>query len=81
MPRKLKNNPFVTLNQEALKYCFKEGYKIYPTTDDNATYKIEVTRGNDRAIFNQVYNQKDIHQAIADVYLKIYNKHLQNEKA
>ena len=81
MPRKQKNNPFVILNQEALKYCFKEGYKIYPITDNNVHYRIEVSRGKDRAIFNQVYNQKKIHQAIADVYLKIYNKHLQNEKA
>lgn len=81
MPRKQKNNPFVRLDQDALKYCFKEGYKIYPITDDNATYRIEVKRGKDRAIFNQVYNQKEIHQAIADVYLKIYNRHLQNEKA
>lgn len=81
MARKNKESPFIKLNQEALKYCFKEGYKIYPITDDNATYKIEVIRGNDRAIFNQVYNQKEIHQAIADVYLKIYNRHLQNEKA
>jgi 2-phospho-L-lactate transferase/gluconeogenesis factor (CofD/UPF0052 family) len=81
MPRKKKDSPFVTLDQEALKYCFREGYKIYPITDDNTTYRVEVTRGNDRAIFKQVYNQRTIHQAIADVYLKIYNKHLQNEKA
>ena len=81
MPRKNKENPFVELNQEAFIFCFKEGYKIYPITEDNANYQIEVKRGKDRAIFKEVYNSKNIHQAIADVYLKIYNRHLKNEKA
>jgi len=69
-----KKRKIYSLNQEAVKYCFDKGYKIYPITNDNVTYRIEMTLGNQKATLTDVYNQKDIHQAIADVYQKCYDK-------
>lgn len=74
MPRKKKNSPFVTLSQEALKYCFKEGYKIYPVTSDNVNYQVEISKAHQRALLTEVYTSNTIHQAIADTYDRIYSK-------
>lgn len=73
MPRK-KITPLVQLNQEALKYCFKEGYKIYPVTTDNNTYNIEINLGHQTAKLAENYSARTIHKGIAETYLRIYNK-------
>ena len=78
MARKKKDSPFVTLNREALKYCFKEGYKIYPVTSDNVNYQIEISKAHQRALLTDVYTSKTIHQAIADTYDRVYSKRKDN---
>jgi len=78
MPRKQKSNLFVRLNQEALKYCFKEGYKIYPVTSDNVNYQIEISKAHQRALLTDTYTSKTIHQAIADTYDRVYSKRKDN---
>ncbi len=69
-----KKKRIYQLNQEAVKYCFKEGYKIYPITKDNVSYQIEISKAHQKAVLSEVYNDKDIHQAIADVYQRYYDK-------
>lgn len=78
MSRKQKSSPFVKLNLEALKYCFKEGYKIYPVTSDNVNYQIEISKAHQRALLTDIYTSKTIHQAIANTYDRIYSKHKGN---
>ncbi len=70
----------VLVNQDAMKFCFRNGYKIYPITTDNAVYKIQVTKGRQIFTFEDRYNNKTIHQGISDVYDKIYNKHLKQKQ-
>ena len=74
MPRKKRKSPIVLLDQDALKYCFKEGYKIYPVTKDNVTYHVEMTLGHQKATLAEAYSMTSIHKGIADTYLRIYNK-------
>lgn len=69
-----KKKKIYNLNQEAVKYCFREGYKIYPITEDNVNYRIEISKAHQKAILEEVYSQKDIHQAISDVYQRYYDK-------
>lgn len=75
MPRKKKRSLFVRLNQEALKYCFNEGYKIYPVTSDNVNYQVKVSKAHQRVLLAETYDGNKIHQAIADTYQRIYDKH------
>ena len=79
MPRK-KTVKQVIVNQDAMKHCFREGYKIYPITKDNVTYQVEVTKGNQEFTYPDVYDRNKIHQAISDVYDKIYNRHLKQKQ-
>ena len=69
-----KKKKIYKLNQEAVKYCFKEGYKIYPVTSDNVSYRVEVSKAHQIATIKDIYYQKDINQAIADTYEMIYTK-------
>lgn len=79
MPKK-KIVKQVLVNQDAMKYCFRNGYKIYPITTDNASYRIQVTKGNQIFTFEDMYNKNTIHKGISDVYDKIYNKHLKQKQ-
>lgn len=66
------------LSQEAIKWCFKEGYKIYPVTKDNVVYQVEVCKAHQKALLTETHTKKSIHQAVADVYLMLYNKRKDN---
>lgn len=74
---KKRSSPKVTLNQEALKYCFKEGYKVYPITTNGVTFKVEMTLAHQKHTLPEEYKEAKIHQAIADTLEQIYNKRKQ----
>jgi hypothetical protein len=67
-----------SLSQEIIKWCFSEGYKIYPVTKDNQTYQVEVSKAHQIALLDETHTKRTIHQAVKDVYIKLYNK--QNNK-
>ena len=69
---KKNTRPFVKLDYDALKFCHKEGYKIYPVTKDGVNFQIEMTLAHQKATLEEVYTQTAIHQALCDLYLKIY---------
>jgi len=60
--------------QEAVVWCIKNDYKIYPVTTDNSTYQVCVTRGSDKAIIKTIYKRSNIDKAISDVCVKIYRQ-------
>ena len=62
------------ISQEAIKWCFKEGYKIYPVTKDNLTYQVEVRKAHQTALLTDTYTPRTIDQAISDTYMMLYNK-------
>lgn len=63
----------VKLNQDALRFCHKEGYKIYPVTSDGVRFQVEMTLANQKATMEEVYTATTIHQAVCDLFEKIYN--------
>lgn len=67
-----------SLSQEIIKWCFSEGYKIYPVTKDNQTYQVEVCKAHQKALLTETHSKRTIHKAVEDVYIKLYNK--QNSK-
>jgi hypothetical protein len=72
---KRKNNiTSIPLDYEALKFCHKKGYKVYPVTDDNIHYQVEVTLGTKKGRYKDIYTSVTIHKALAETYTKIYNK-------
>lgn len=62
----------VVLNQEAIKFCFREGYIIYPITKDGVNFQIQMNLAHQTAIIEDVHTSTTIHQAICDLYEKIY---------
>jgi len=66
------------LSQDIIKWCFKEGYRIYPITKDNLTYQVEVCKAHQKALLTETHSKRTIHKAVEDVYIKLYNK--QNSK-
>ena len=60
--------------QEAIKYCFKNNYRIYPTTTDNVTFKITMERGVKKATIKQIYTKRTIDKAVEKLYLRIHNE-------
>ena len=78
----MKKKPvkYVELNQEAVKYCFKQDYKIYPITTDNTNYKVQVEKDGHKRLFDEKYNPETIHKGVADMYNRIYNKHINKKQ-
>jgi len=66
MPR-VKKRIVVKTNHEAQRWCFNNGYKIYPVVCDGGQ-KIEVRLGNKVTRSQGVFNQSEIHQKIWDTY-------------
>jgi len=62
------------LSQEAIKWCFKEGYRIYPVTKDNITYQVEVCKAHQKALLTETHSKKSINKAVADTYNLLYSK-------
>lgn len=58
----------------AVDFCFKNGYKIYPVTEDNNYYKVCVEINKKQHIFKNVYYKTKIDKAIEDTYFKIYKQ-------
>ena len=48
---------------------------IYPVTKDNQNYNIVIEKGNRKVVISEVFNKKSVQEGIADVYLKLYEKH------
>ena len=61
------------LDQEAVKFCFRNGYKIYPIHKDYNMY-VMVEYGNKRKAFHVPYTPKTIHDGVIDMYHLIYDK-------
>lgn len=61
------------INQEAVKFCFKNGYKIYPVID-KFVYYVMVEYGSKRKRYHVTYTKTTIHKGIEDMYHLIYEK-------
>ena len=71
--KRIVKKPFIT-NYDAIRYCFKEGYKIYPSTTDNAVYFVTMEKGHQKATLTERYTLKDIDFGINEIYNKLYDK-------
>jgi hypothetical protein len=60
---------------KAAQWAIGNDYMIYPVTKDNINYNIVVEKGVKKVMIEQVYNKKSIHEGIADVHDKLYQKH------
>jgi hypothetical protein len=60
---------------KAAQWAIANDFYIYPVTKDNLTYNIIVEKGNKRAILQEKYNKKTVHEGIVDVHDKLYKKH------
>lgn len=72
--------PLVSLNQEAVKFCFKNNFKIYPLVLGIGKFKVAISKGTKEVFSEEIYSQKTIHQAIADTYLSVYNLNKDKER-
>jgi hypothetical protein len=61
------------VNYEAQKFCFKEGFIIYPEVVGDK-YKIVYERGHKKQYYmnGQLFDREQSFQAIWDLYSKIY---------
>jgi len=62
------------LNQEAVRYAFSEGYRIYPVTKDNVVYQIEVSKAHQKALLTKLYNKNNVHDGIIACYDMVFEK-------
>jgi len=74
MARKKIVKKAVIPNQEAIIYAHRQGYKIYPTTSNNETYKIVMELGHQRAILEEVYTKRDVDWGLQEVYNRVYER-------
>lgn len=74
MAKRAKNNSFIRMNQEAMLYCFRNNFKVYPRKNKDGTYNISVEKGDKVLVSDSIYNEKDLQQAIWDTFEKIYAK-------
>lgn len=74
MPIKNRAKKSFATNQEHIKFVFREGYKIFPITDDNKTYKIRMIRGHQQATLDETYTYRDIDWGISELYRKLYER-------
>ena len=58
----------------AFVWCVRNGYKVFPVTNDNSSYKVCVLRGSDEFVFTDVYNKNTIWDGVYDVIMKIYKQ-------
>lgn len=75
----------VIINQEAAKWCFERGYKIYPKAIEfketkykqriGVKFKLVVEFGGIKKIGVKEYTQSEWSIAIWSVYNYLYNKH------
>ena len=72
---RIVKKPFTT-NYDAIRYCFKEGYKIYPFTTDNVVYFVSMEKGHQKATLTERYTMKDIDFGINEIYNKLYDKRI-----
>jgi hypothetical protein len=72
---RIVKKPFTT-NYDAIRYCFKEGYVIYPFTTDNVVYFIHMEKGHQKAALTERYTMKDIDFGINEIYNKLYDKRI-----
>tara|TARA_R100001086_G_C11843385_1_gene259618 strand:+ start:2375 stop:2590 length:216 start_codon:yes stop_codon:yes gene_type:complete len=63
------------LNPKAVQWCMANDFIIYPVTKDNQNYNIVIEKGNRKVVVSEVFNKKSVQEGIADVYLKLYEKH------
>jgi hypothetical protein len=74
MARKKLVKKAVIPNQEAIIYAHRQGYKIYPTTNDNETYKIVMELGHQKAILEEVYTKRDVDWGLQEIYNRVYER-------
>tara|TARA_Y100001938_G_C7996582_1_gene382419 strand:+ start:193 stop:411 length:219 start_codon:yes stop_codon:yes gene_type:complete len=60
---------------KAVQWAIANDFYIYPVTEDNLIYNIIVEKGNKKAMLQEKYNKKTVHEGIAEVYSKLYKKH------
>jgi hypothetical protein len=70
---KKKSSNVKVLNQDAVVFCFRNGYKIYPVID-KGVYNVMVEYGSKRKKYHINYSQSSIHDGIIDMYDLIYEK-------
>ena len=75
MAKKKEKVKLERCNYEAQEFCFREGYRVYPSTDiDNKVYKVHIDRGVDKFVIATEHTSATIHQALWDAYQLIYDK-------
>lgn len=75
----------IVINQQAAKWCFDRGYKIYPKPIEfkqvspksklGTKFRLVVEFGGVKKIGTKEYNQMEWADAIWSVYNYLYNKH------
>tara|TARA_R110000822_G_scaffold148404_1_gene287349 strand:- start:175 stop:414 length:240 start_codon:yes stop_codon:yes gene_type:complete len=60
-------------NYDAMRYCFKKGFKIYPKVS-GSKFKVFYSLGNKGQFYmkGKEFNKEQSFQAIWDLYTKIY---------
>jgi len=74
MSKRTKTSKFIKMNEEAMLYCFRNNFKVYPVLNKDGSYNISVEKGDKVIVSNSVYNESDIQQALWDTFIKIYDK-------
>jgi hypothetical protein len=70
---KKKSSIVKIANQDAIVFCHRNGYKIYPVIV-NGIYNVMVEIGSKRKKYHVNYSQSSIHDGIIDMYDLIYEK-------
>jgi hypothetical protein len=60
-------------DEDSVVWCITNGYKIYPITTDNTSYRVCVEY-KEPYVFDDVYNKTTIHKAISDMYIRVYKQ-------
>ena len=76
MARKKVDNVIIkNANFEAVKFCFKKGFKIYPVVISRDVFKVKYEAFGKVGYYKkgQLYSKKEIDQAIWDLHNEMYN--------
>jgi len=69
-----RKKPLVRLDQEAVKFVFKNDFIVYPLLV-GSVYQIIIQKGTKEVKSKETYSPTNIHQAIADTYSRIYKQY------
>ena len=64
-----------SIEEDAVVWCIRNGYKVYPVTEDNENYQVYVSKGTNSAKIANIYKKRDIDKALLKICIKIYKQH------